>query len=298
MPSAIRISSILNKTKKRDKWFLDEYTINPYSGCSFNCLYCYTRGSRYGENLEDKVSVKENAVELLHKQLAARSRKNQYGIIVLSSATDPYLQFEKETGLTRKLLEVILHYRFPVHIITKSDLVLRDLDLLIRINSNAILPGDLEQKLPARAFVTFSFSSIDPHICRIFEPGATGPEKRLETLSLVSKAGLVSGVSLMPILPYISDNGSQLESMFHTFKQAGAQYIFPSTITFFGNDHSDSKTLMLRAVEKHYPHLLDKYKRFFTYSHTMPEFYSQAFNRKMKELSAKYGLRNSLASPA
>jgi DNA repair photolyase len=295
MPSAIRVSSILNKTKKRDNWFLDEYTINPYSSCSFNCLYCYTRGSRYDENLEDKVAVKENAVELLHKQLAARSRKNQYGIIVLSSATDPYLQFEKESGLTRKLLEVILHYRFPVHIITKSDLVLRDLDLLIRINSNAILPKDLEHKLPARAFVTFSFSSIDPYISKIFEPGATVPEKRLETLSKASKAGLVSGVSLMPLLPYISDNGPQLETMFRAFKQAGAQYIFPSTITLFGNGHSDSKTLVLRAVEKHYPHLLAKYKRFFAYSHTVPEFYSQAFNRKMKELSTKYGLRNSLA---
>src|SRR6218665_704891 len=181
MPAAIRAGSILNKTKRRDPWFLDEYTINPYSGCSFNCLYCYTRGSRYGENLEEKVSIKENAVDLLQKQLALRSRKNQYGIIVLSSATDPYLQLEKESGLTRHLLEVILAYRFPVHIITKSDLVLRDLDLLKKINATAILPRDLEKRLSARIFITFSFSSTDPGICRIFEPGATAPEKRLET---------------------------------------------------------------------------------------------------------------------
>ena len=132
MPTGIKTKTILNKTKRRDPWFLDDYTINPYSGCSFNCLYCYIRGSKYGTHMEEKLSVKTNAVELLEKELRARARKGQYGIIVLSSATDPYLQFEKEEEITRGLLEVILQHRFPVHIITRSDLILRDLDLLHR----------------------------------------------------------------------------------------------------------------------------------------------------------------------
>src|SRR3954469_2289899 len=126
MPTDIQPKSILNKTKRRDPWFLDEYTINPYSGCSFNCLYCYIRGSRYGTHMEEKLSVKTNAVALLEKQLASRAKKGQHGIILLSSATDPYLQFEKEYKLTRAILEVILKYRFPLHVITKSDLVIRD----------------------------------------------------------------------------------------------------------------------------------------------------------------------------
>src|SRR3954464_7118149 len=108
MPQNIQAKTILNKTRHRDKWFLDDYTLNPYSGCSFNCLFCYIRGSKYGINMEEKLSVKTNAVELLDKALALKAKKNQYGIIVLSSATDPYLQFEKELQLTRKLLEVIL----------------------------------------------------------------------------------------------------------------------------------------------------------------------------------------------
>src|SRR5436189_3872054 len=107
MPNFIDVKSILNKTKRRDAWFLDDYTINPYSGCSFNCLYCYIRGSKYGTHMEKKLSVKTNAVELLDKQLKNRAKKGQYGIIVLSSATDPYLQFEKDMQLTRRLLEVI-----------------------------------------------------------------------------------------------------------------------------------------------------------------------------------------------
>src|SRR5436190_5730705 len=97
----IEVKSILNKTKKRDPWFMDDYTLNPYSGCSFNCLYCYIRGSKYGEHMEEKLAIKINAADLLEKQLRLRAKKNQYGIIVMSSATDPYLQVEKETQLTR-----------------------------------------------------------------------------------------------------------------------------------------------------------------------------------------------------
>ncbi len=100
----VEVKSILNKTRRRDPWFLDDYTINPYSGCSFNCLFCYIRGSKYAIHMEKKLGIKTNAVELLDKQLGNRAKKGQYGIIVLSSATDPYLQSEADTGITRKLV--------------------------------------------------------------------------------------------------------------------------------------------------------------------------------------------------
>ncbi len=285
---------MLNKTKRRDPWFLDEYTINPYSGCSFNCLYCYIRGSKYGVNMEEKTSVKANALEVLEKQLAGRAKKQQHGIIVLSSATDPYLHFEKEEQLTRKILELILHFQFPVHIITKGELVTRDFDLLKKINENAILPKDLEKKFSSRAFISFSFSSIDDNAAGIFEPGAPAPSTRLQTLTACLDAGFHAGVSLMPLLPYISDTTEHLEKMFSTFKEKKIKYIFPASITLFGNEPSDSKTLVLRAVQKHYPHLLEKYQRFFNNSTQMPAFYTDAFNKKMTELSNRYGLKNSL----
>jgi DNA repair photolyase len=241
MPTGIQVKSILNKTKHRDAWFLDDYTVNPYSGCSFNCLYCYTRGSKYGIHMEDKLSIKTNAVELLDRQLRNRAKKGQYGIIVMSSSTDPYLQFEKEEQLTRRMLEVILHHRFPVHIITKSDLVIRDLDLLHQIDQHAILPGDLEGKLKRKALITFSFSSLDDSVSRIFEPGATPPSLRLQTLKHCLTSGFFSGVSMMPLLPYITDTAANLELMFSTFKEIGVGYLFPATITLFGNDIADSK---------------------------------------------------------
>lgn len=242
--------------------------------------------------MEQKLSVKRNAIELLDKQLCYRAKRGQYGIIVLSSATDPYLQLEKDEKMTRRILEVILKYRFPVHIITKSNLVIRDFDLLDEINKSAILPADLEEKLNYKVFITFSFSTISNDIGKIFEPGATLPSERLKTLKMALDHGFLSGVSLMPLLPYITDTGAHLEEMFATFGTIGAKYIFPASLTLFGNGISDSKTLVLRAVEKHYPHLLEKYQRFFSASNSMPAYYNEAFNKKTRELSEKYGMRN------
>lgn len=292
MPKSIQAKTILNKKKQRDSWFLDEYTLNPYSGCSFNCLYCYIRGSKYGTNMARSLSVKENAVELLDQELAKRAKKKEYGFIVLASATDPYLQFEEELGLTRNLLEVILKHRFPVHIITKSDLVKRDFDLLKQIDEHAILPPDLSQDLGRGTLVTFSFSTIDDRVASIFEPGATAPSKRLKVLQKASNEGFKTGVSMMPMIPFISDTSEHLAQMCEAFKLRGAEYVMPATITLFGNGVADSKTLVLRAIAKHYPDLLERYQRYFDKSNELPQFYRKAFDTKMLEMAKEYELPN------
>lgn len=296
MPAEIKVKSILNRKKGPDSWFLDEYTINPYSGCSFNCLFCYIRGSKYGMNMEDKLSVKVNAPELLEKQLKLRAKKNQYGFIVLSSATDPYLQFEKKYKMTREILEVILRYRFPVHIITRSNLVMRDFDLLKEINRHAVLPPFLEGKTNHKVFITFSFSTLDDDVARIFEPGATVPSIRLQTMKATIDGGFSSGVSMMPLLPWISDTKENLELMFNTFKEVNANYVMPASLTLFGNGSADSKILVFRAIEKHYPHLLEKYKNYFDNNYEMPSYYTKALYKKLDELGKKYELRNRIVS--
>jgi DNA repair photolyase len=294
MPQEIQSKTILNKSKRRDKWFLDDYTINPYSGCSFNCLYCYIRGSKYGIHMEDKLSVKTNAPELLEKRLNTLAKKEKYGIIVLSSATDPYLQIEKDYKLTRKLLEIILQYRFPIHIITKSDLVARDFDLLNKINQNAILPAELEGKLNHKAIVTFSFSTLDDKVAKIFEPGATPPAKRFDALKKSLDAGFHSGVSLMPLLPYVTDTGENLEYMFRKFSEAGVKYMFADSLTLFGEGAADSKTLVINTLRKHYPQFVEKYERFFGKYFSVPPPYRNALHRKIKELNVKYNIKDSI----
>lgn len=293
MPREIEVKSVLNKTKKRDAWFLDDYTFNPYSSCSFNCLYCYIRGSKYGTNLETSLSVKTNAIALLDKQLALRAKKKQHGIIVLSSATDPYLQVEKKYELTRKALEVILKYRFPVHIITKSDLIERDFDLFHAIRETAILPNDLHQ-LGTGVIISFSFSTVSDAIGKIFEPGAPPASKRLSTLERTVNEGFLTGISMMPLIPYISDTTEELHSAFSTFKAKSAEYVLPATITLHGTDRASSKTLMLQAIRKHYPKLEEKYLKFFSSGTEMPPYYRKAFYAKMKELVAEYGLNDSI----
>lgn len=293
MPREIEVKSVLNKTKKRDDWFLDDYTLNLYSSCSFNCLYCYIRGSKYGTNLETSLSVKINALEILERQLYNRAKKEQYGIIVLSSATDPYLQIEKKYGLTREALKLIEKYRFPVHIITKSNLIERDFDLLHNINKTAILPLDLVKKLDGRGtIISYSFSTLDDAVGKIFEPGAPPPSIRLQTLKTTIDEGFFSGVNMMPLLPFISDTTEHLNLLFSTFKEANVKYVLPATITLFGNGRADSKSLVINAIKTHYPELEKKYLNYFKNGTQMPNYYKKAFDAKMKELSIEYGLNN------
>ena len=292
----ISATSILNYRKERDSWFLDNFTINPYSGCSFNCLYCYIRGSKYGIHMERKLAVKKNALEVLEKELNRHAKKERYGFIVLSSATDPYLHIEQETSLTREILKLILRFKFPVHIITKSDLVLRDLDILEEIDKQAILPDDLEQKMNRKALITFSFSTIDSEIARIFEPGATPPWKRLQAMREVSNSGFLTGVSMMPLLPYISDKGEHLEAMFQAFQSHGAEYVMPASLTLHGHEPASSRILVFRAVKKYYPELLPKYKKHFGERGDLLPYYKEAFGRKALELGEKYGMANRIAN--
>ena len=148
-----QVRSVLNKHKKRDSWFLDDYSVNPYEGCSCNCLYCYVRGSKYGENMDEGLAVKTNALEILDKQLAARAKKQQYGFVAVGSATDAYLRHEEGFKLARGMLELLLKYRFPVFISTKCELITRDIDLLREINRAAILPAGPGRSIAGRCYI-------------------------------------------------------------------------------------------------------------------------------------------------
>lgn len=261
---SIQSKSILNKTKQRDRWFLDDYTLNPYSGCSFNCVFCYIRGSKYGEHMEEKLAWKENAIELLARALETRARKNQYGVIVLSSATDPYLQWERDLMLTRRLLEVILQFRFPVHVITRSTLVERDFDLLTKIANTAVLPPDLAAENLPGTFLTFSFSTMDDRVGKLFEPGAPTPTQRLSSVDAALATGLHTGISLMPIIPFVSDSQGDINQAFEIFHQRNVHYLFASSLTLFGSAPYDSAVLTRNVFRKSFPEKLPDLENLFS----------------------------------
>jgi len=232
MVKEIFAKTILNKHKKRDDWFLDDYSLNPYKSCEFNCIYCYIHGSKYGKHANE-LSIKVNAPILLKKALAKYARRKEYGFIALSSATEPWMYIEKKYKITRKCLEIIAKFRFPVHCLTKSTLILRDVDILQEIDKNAILPEDL-RKINHGVLVTISLSTLDNKIAKIFEPNAPTPKERLNTLQKIKEHGFYAGIAYIPTLPFISDSNEQLEEMVKIAKEIGADYVFFSPLTLYG----------------------------------------------------------------
>lgn len=288
----IKAKSLLNKQKKGDDWFLGDYTLNPYVGCSMGCIYCYTRGSKYGGDHGVNVSAKFNAVPILKKQLKNIIRKDKRGFIVLGSAADPYPTVEKDLKLTREILGMIKRYKFPLHICTKSTMILRDMDILKGIKEDAILPCKLEGRLESGLIVSFSFSTLDKEISSILEPGAPSPMERLETMKKCSEAGFKTGILNMPILPYISDSEEDLEAMVCTAKNYGAHYVMSAGLTLFGEDPDDCRTLYYKFLKEHYPEMVSEYLKLFRGTVSPSKRYQMDLSRKLDELSRRYGIKH------
>ena len=288
------VKSILNKHKKRDSWFLDDYSINPYEGCGFNCAYCYIRGSKYGENLAEKIMIKKDAAVILDKQLSNRAKKGQFGYIAVGSATDAYMQVEEEIGLTRELLMIILKNKFPVFISTKSTLITRDLDILKEIDQTAILPEDLTEKPGRGVILSFSVSTMVEKLAKLTEPGAPSPQQRMETLIQCKDEGFFCGVNAMPLLPFISDTEEELEEIILAAKNANADYILPASLTLFGNEERDSKQLIYRIIRENYPHLLPEYEKMYQSVFYPTWKYQDDLKQRAQKLCLKHGIKMSI----
>jgi DNA repair photolyase len=289
-----QVKSILNKHKQRDSWFLDDYSLNPYEGCSCNCLYCYIRGSKYGENMEEGLAVKSNALEILEKQLAAKAKKGQFGFVALGSATDAYMPHEEKWKLTEGMLKLLLKYRFPVFISTKSTLILRDIELLKAIDKNAILPDDLQQSLDRGIILSVSISTTDTGISNMLEPGAATPADRLNILNRLRQEGFLAGVNAIPVLPFISDTEEELEKIISDAKQADADYILIGGLTLFGDQPADSKTLYYHFLKRYNASLISKYEKLYGKHFSPPKYYLEELKQRAEKLCLKYKIRTSI----
>lgn len=225
------VKTILNKSKSNRSIFLGDYSLNPYLGCSFDCSYCYVNGSKYADST-NSFYLKSNALKILKTQLKKKFSLKESSVILIGSSTDPYIDIEKELFLTRDILKIINRFKFPVHIVTKSDLINRDIDILKNIDSSAILPEDINY-LKSKVMITFSFSTLDEKIANLFENSAPSPKKRLKSIEKLKKEGFLVGVSLMPLLPYISDLEIAIDEMIFKFKDMGCDYVFGGSLTLF-----------------------------------------------------------------
>lgn len=214
----IEAKSILRKHKKIDSWFLSAYGMNLYRGCTHNCVYCDGRAEGYyveGEFGKDIV-VKVNALDVLGRELNPNRKRTPLRpgyIMVGGGVGDSYQPVEENYQLTRKTLALLCEKRLPVHILTKSTLVKRDVDILKKINEQS------------KAIVSFSFSSTDETISRIFEPGVPSPQNRLETISFFKDNGIACGLFLLPVIPFITDRKDVMEKTIKDAKEIGVDFI-------------------------------------------------------------------------
>lgn len=209
----IRAKTLLGHVKQPDDWFGLKYNMNLYRGCQHQCIYCDTRSECYQiEDFEHEIIYKENAIELLRRELAAKRVK---GVIGLGSMNDPYQPIETELQLTHQALKVIAEFGFPLHIITKSDLVLNDLELLKKIDR-------------VYATVSFTITTTDDELAKLIEPGAPLPSVRYAAMKILSENGIQVGISMMPILPFIEDNLVNIKAIVNQAHLAGVKYIIPA----------------------------------------------------------------------
>jgi len=278
--SETEAKSILRKHKKIDSWFISCYGMNLYRGCTHNCVYCDGRSEGYyveGEFGKD-VTVKVNAVDILKRELDPKRKRTPFKrsfIMVGGGVSDSYQPLEKKYELTRRALEVVHDYNFPVHMLTKSTLIERDIDILKKINERS------------RAIVSFSFSSVDDGISAIFEPGVPPPSARLETIKRFKEAGIACGMFLLPVIPFVTDTPELIEAAVRKASEVGMDFIIFGGMTL---KEGRQKDYFFNATKERYPGLAAKYKDIYSYSKwgEPSKEYADAINLAFNTIAIKY----------
>jgi DNA repair photolyase len=242
MVRAISAKTLLASVRQPDPWFGLKYNMNLYRGCQHGCIYCDTRSECYGIDDLDDVAVKINALQLLQQELP---RKRVKGVIGYGSMNDCYQPLEAELCLMRGALEIIARHGFPVHILTKSDLVLRDLDLLRQISRTY-------------AAVSLTVTTADDALAGKVEPGAPPPSARLAAIGQLSREGILSGAMLMPVLPFIEDSLENVLGVVHGVHRAGGRYI----VAAFGMTLRDrQREYYYGQLDRWFPGLSQRYRQ-------------------------------------
>ena len=278
------------------------WSINPYVGCAFGCAYCYARYThRYVmerasdddrmENIlseryeamppwlafERNIFVKQNAPDVLARTLRQGSEKHlsllKGDAIVIGTATDPYQPAERRFRVTRKILEVLAeHPGLRVTVISKSPLITRDIDVLSRINRHSKLS------------IHISLITLNRDLARKLEPRAPTPESRVRGLLRLREAGIDAGINCMPVLPGITDNPSDLEALVKRVSEAGATYVGACALRL----RSSARKRYLPFIAQEFPHLEERYRNTYAYSHHAGEKYRKGLAKFFEKLYAKY----------
>ena len=272
MIKEITAKTLLSSAKHPDAWFGIKYTMNLYRGCQHQCIYCDSRSECYQiEDFDHDVLVKANALDLLRDELP---RKRVKGTVGTGSMNDPYMPLEAKLNLTGRALEIIADYRFPVHVITKSDLVVRDADILADIGR-------------VYAAVSFTVTAADDELSRKLEPGAPPTSKRFAALAELAARGIYTGVTMMPILPFIEDNAENITGIVTQAAAAGASYIMPA----FGMTMRDrQRAYYYDQLDRLFPGLREQYEARFGDKYSAAANDAEKLGRLFGELCERHGI--------
>ena len=238
----VKTRTIMTKSDQGEKWFGIDYHMNLYKGCSFGCIYCDSRSDCYHISNFDEVKSKVNALEILEQEL---SSKGYRGVVSFGTLSDPYNPCEEELEITRNALKLILKYGFGVSIDTKSDLILRDLDLLKEIsNNNSVI-------------IKISISTCDDEVAKKIEPNVISSTKRFEVLKRIRQDGLYAGVLMTPVLPFLTDTEENIRMMVEQSCDSDAKFIY----TKMGmNLRTNQRSYYYQKLDELYPGLSTDYE--------------------------------------
>ena len=228
--------------------------MNIYRGCSHGCIYCDSRSKCYQfTHAFEDIEVKENAPELLERALKSKRQKCMIGTGAMS---DPYMHCEEKLELTRRCLEIINRYEFGASVLTKSDRVLRDIDLLDEINQKT------------KAVVQMTLTTYDDKLCSILEPNVCNTKRRIDVLEEMQKRGIPTYVWMTPILPYINDNEENIQTILEECARVGVKGIicYDMGLTLREGD----REYYYQALDKHFPGMKERYIKNYGNAYQLP----------------------------
>lgn len=247
----ISCKNVVGRFGVLDTRFWTNYCCDPYNNCEFNCVYCHAATRKY-DNFRDvstSVYVKTNAPQVLARELTWLKRK---GIVRLSQFTDPYQPAEEKYRVTEQILEVLKENNWSFAIGTKSDLILRDLDLISQASEKSW------------CCVALSISTLDENLAKLLEPNAPSPRRRLETVRRLSDEGIMVGVWLEPIIPYVTDSDENMARVVEAAVESGARFVLGGMLDM------RSPVSFKRFLQEHFAHLVPRYERLYKGRPTLP----------------------------
>lgn len=267
----IKAKTILQKCKD-SSWFGNDYNMNLYRGCCHGCIYCDSRSDCYQIEDFDKVRAKDNALMILRDELR---RKVKTGVIGTGSMSDPYNPFERDERLTEKSLMLIDAYGFGITVITKSPLITRDIPLYKQIAEHS----------PVLCKMTIT--TADDKLSRLVEPRVDVSSERFDALARMSDEGVFTGITLMPVLPFIEDTEDNIRTIVRRAHECGVRCIYPA---FEMTLRSGNREYFYQKLDESFPGLKDQYIRRYGNRYECPSPNAKKLWQVFTEECARYGI--------